>query len=80
VTNERGVLGHVAVAIAEADSNIQNVHLEDEDAADVVIHFKIQVRDRRHLARVVRTLRRIHQVTRVTRARSGGRTQPAEES
>ena len=30
--NERGVLGRIAVAIAEAESNILNVHLDDEDA------------------------------------------------
>jgi guanosine-3',5'-bis(diphosphate) 3'-pyrophosphohydrolase len=73
VVNERGVLGHVAVAIADADSNILNVHIEDEDARVVTMHFKIQVRDRRHLARVMRTLRQIRQVARVTRARTGAR-------
>ncbi|MBA2412702.1 MAG: bifunctional (p)ppGpp synthetase/guanosine-3',5'-bis(diphosphate) 3'-pyrophosphohydrolase, partial [Burkholderiaceae bacterium] len=44
--NERGVLGRIAVAIAEAESNILNVHLEDEDAKLALIHFKIQVHDR----------------------------------
>ena len=56
--NERGVLGYVAVAVAEAESNILSVDVEDEDAREVTIHFKIQVHDRRHLARVVRYLRR----------------------
>jgi GTP pyrophosphokinase len=77
--NQRGVLGRIAVAIAEADSNILNVHIEDEDAEIVVIHFKIQVRDRRHLARVVRALRRIKQVTRVLRVRSTARSGAGEE-
>jgi RelA/SpoT family (p)ppGpp synthetase len=67
--NERGVLGHVAVAVAQAESNILSVHVEDEDSREVSIHFKIQVDDRRHLARVVRGLRRITQVQRVGRAR-----------
>ncbi|HUN93401.1 MAG TPA: bifunctional (p)ppGpp synthetase/guanosine-3',5'-bis(diphosphate) 3'-pyrophosphohydrolase [Burkholderiaceae bacterium] len=69
VLNERGVLGMVAAAIAEADSNILNVHVADEGADVSAIHFKIQVRDRRHLALVVRALRRIKLVTRVTRIR-----------
>jgi GTP pyrophosphokinase len=77
--NQRGVLGRIAVAIAEADSNILNVHIEDEDAEIVVIHFKIQVRDRRHLARVVRALRRIKQVSRVLRVRSTARSGAGEE-
>ncbi len=76
--NERGVLGYVAMAVAEAESNILSVNVEDEDAREVTIHFKIQVHDRRHLARVVRTLRRISQVVRVVRTRLAARTQVAE--
>jgi guanosine-3',5'-bis(diphosphate) 3'-pyrophosphohydrolase len=74
--NERGVLGRMAVAIAEAESNILNVHVEDEDAQMALIHFRIQVRDRTHLARVIRTLRRIKQVARMTRPRGSVRTAP----
>ncbi|HTT13583.1 MAG TPA: bifunctional (p)ppGpp synthetase/guanosine-3',5'-bis(diphosphate) 3'-pyrophosphohydrolase [Burkholderiaceae bacterium] len=76
--NERGVLGRIAVALAEADSNILSVHLEDENAEQALIHFKLQVHDRRHLARLMRMLRRIKQVSRVTRVRAG-RSQPTEE-
>ncbi len=76
--NERGVLGYVAVAVAEAESNILSVNVEDEDAREVTIHFKIQVHDRRHLARVVRLLRRIGQVIRVTRTRVNLRSQAAD--
>jgi RelA/SpoT family (p)ppGpp synthetase len=79
VVNERGVLGRVAASIAEAESNILNVHIEDEGANATAIHFKIQVQDRRHLARVVRSIRHIKQVQRVTRIKSG-RSQSSEES
>jgi RelA/SpoT family (p)ppGpp synthetase len=75
--NERGVLGRVAVAISEADSNILNVHVDDDGSELALIHFKVQVRDRQHLARVVRSLRRIKQVTKVARVRSGGK--PTDE-
>ena len=71
--NQRGVLGRIAIAIAEADSNILNVHLEDEGEDQALIHFKVQVRDRKHLARLFRTLRRIKEVSRVVRVRAGGR-------
>ena len=70
--NERGVLGRIAVAIAEAESNILNVHLEDEDAKLALIHFKIQVHDRLHLARVIRSLRRVKNVQQILRPRTGG--------
>jgi GTP pyrophosphokinase len=76
--NERGVLGRVAVAISEADSNILNVHVEDDGSELALIHFKVQVRDRQHLARVLRSLRRIKQVTKVARVRTGGK--PADET
>ena len=69
--NERGVLGRIAVAIAEAESNILNVHLEDEDAKLALIHFKIQVHDRVHLARVIRALRRVKNVQQIVRPRGG---------
>lgn len=69
--NERGVLGRIAVAIADADSNILNVHLEDEDAKLALIHFKIQVHDRAHLARVIRALRRVKNVQQIARPRGG---------
>jgi (p)ppGpp synthase/HD superfamily hydrolase len=77
-SNERGVLGYVAVAVAEAESNILSVNIEDDDSREVTIHFKIQVHDRRHLARVMRSLRRIRQVLRVSRTRTASRHQSAE--
>lgn len=67
--NERGVLGRIAVAIAEAESNILNVSIGDEGAELTTIHFKLQVRDRLHLARAMRTIRRVKQVAKVTRVR-----------
>ncbi len=73
VLNERGVLGRIAVAIAENDSNILNVHVEDEEAQVALIHFKIQVRDRTHLARVIRSLRRVKHVVQIARPRGGTR-------
>ncbi|HEU0198999.1 MAG TPA: bifunctional (p)ppGpp synthetase/guanosine-3',5'-bis(diphosphate) 3'-pyrophosphohydrolase [Burkholderiaceae bacterium] len=78
--NVRGVLGRLAVAIAEADSNILNVHMEDTDAEEALIHFKIQVQDRRHLARLMRTLRRIKQVSRVARVRGGSRAHANDDN
>src|SRR5262245_9066847 len=76
--NERGVLGRIAVALAEADSNILSVHLEDEAAEQALIHFKLQVHDRRHLARLMRIIRRIKQVSRVSRVRTGRSQQPED--
>ncbi|MEF9943452.1 MAG: RelA/SpoT family protein, partial [Burkholderiaceae bacterium] len=78
VSDERGALAMVAAAIAEAGSNIVGVNVNDDNAAAPVIHFMIQVRDRVHLARVMRTLRRLKPVEHIVRGRNGQRPQDAQ--
>ena len=68
VSNHRGVLAKVAAMITETDSNIDNVSLEQGDSsAYTIIHFTLQVHDRQHLARVMRSLRRVPEVIRIWR-------------
>ncbi len=70
VANERGVLAKVAAEIAEADSNIQNVAVDPEDGGSYTnMLFTLQVSNRLHLARVMRGLRRIPEVIRLTRVK-----------
>jgi RelA/SpoT family (p)ppGpp synthetase len=65
--NQRGVLAKVATAISEADSNIDNVSMDEERGVYTAMHFTIQVHNRLHLARVMKSLRRIPEVVRITR-------------
>ncbi|MEX0959641.1 MAG: bifunctional (p)ppGpp synthetase/guanosine-3',5'-bis(diphosphate) 3'-pyrophosphohydrolase [Burkholderiales bacterium] len=68
VSNQRGVLATVAAEIAETGSNIDNVSLEPGDSsAYSIIHFTLQVGNRLHLAQIMRSLRRIQEVIRITR-------------
>jgi GTP diphosphokinase / guanosine-3',5'-bis(diphosphate) 3'-diphosphatase len=68
VSNQRGVLATVAAEIAETGSNIDNVSLEPGDSsAYSIIHFTLQVANRLHLAQIMRSLRRIQEVIRITR-------------
>jgi len=69
VANQRGVLAKVAAAIAEAESNIENVHFTNEGDY-TTLHFTLQVGNRQHLARVMRGLRGIPEVVRITRVKS----------
>ncbi len=70
VANQQGVLARVAGTIAEAGSNIHNVGMEDgEMTAYTTMNFTLQVRDRMHLAQLMRGLRRIQEVVRITRAK-----------
>jgi len=69
VADQRGVLATVASAIADAGANIENVTIADRDGLYTSISFVIDVTDRQHLARVLRRVRGIRQVSRIYRAR-----------
>lgn len=67
----KGVLARVASSVTSADSNIMNVSMEDRFKEDAVtICFTIQVYDRLHLSKVMRSLRTNPDVMRVTRTRT----------
>ena len=67
----KGVLARVASSVTAADSNIMNVSMEDRFKEDsVTIRFTIQVFDRLHLSKVMRSLRANPDVMRVTRTRA----------
>ena len=67
--NRRGVLAKVAAEIAEAGSNIQHVTMDDEHGVYTSLYFTLQVSNRVHLARVLRALRHIPEVVRISRVR-----------
>ncbi len=67
VVNRTGVLAAVAAAIASAETNIDHVSIDEQDSDTAVLTFELRVRDRRHLAHLVRIIRRMADVTRVTR-------------
>ncbi len=72
VKNKRGVLAQVAAAIAEAGSNIEHVAMDpDPEHLLTMLSFTIQVAHRIHLATVMRALRHIPEVTRISRERGG---------
>ena len=59
VENRPGVLAQVAAAIAQAESNIDGVEYLERDSNVAQIRFAIEVRDRRHIADVIRKVRRL---------------------
>ena len=68
--NQRGVLATVAAALADAGANIENVEMENRDGSTATLNFLVGVTDRVHLARIMRRVRAIPEVTRITRSRS----------
>ncbi|MBI3221679.1 MAG: bifunctional (p)ppGpp synthetase/guanosine-3',5'-bis(diphosphate) 3'-pyrophosphohydrolase [Nitrosomonadales bacterium] len=69
VANQRGVLAKVAAAIADAESNIENVNFSNEGEY-TALHFTLEVNNRLHLAKVMRSLRKIAEVLRIIRIKN----------
>ena len=67
VDNRRGILATVATAIAETGSNIENVWSSEKDGMSAALGFLLTVRDRQHLAQIIRRLRAIPLVMRIFR-------------
>ncbi|GAB2497261.1 RelA/SpoT family protein [Arenimonas alkanexedens] len=59
VENKPGVLAQVAAAVAESNSNIDSVEYRERDVSVSVMEFAIEVRNRKHLADVIRRIRRL---------------------
>jgi RelA/SpoT family (p)ppGpp synthetase len=68
INNRVGVLAAVASSIAGTETNIDQVSLEERDVNSSSLKFQVQVRDRKHLARVIRIVRRMPDVQRVSRS------------
>ena len=67
VANRPGVLAQVAAAVAQVDSNIDGVEYLERDSNVAAIRFSIEVRGRKHLADVIRRIRRLNVVHGVQR-------------
>ena len=71
VWNEKGMLAKIAAVIAESNSNIDNVSLQESDGSKFAnINFIVQVKDRIHLADLIRNLRKIDKISRVNRVKA----------
>lgn len=65
--NKPGVLAEVAATIADCDSNIEQVEVLGRHEDCSVLSFLLQVKGRVHLAKIMRSVRNMNSVIRVTR-------------
>jgi guanosine-3',5'-bis(diphosphate) 3'-pyrophosphohydrolase len=65
--NTPGVLANISTSIGEAGSNIETVAQPEANPETATLLFTISVKDRTHMARVMRRLRRNSNVIRVNR-------------
>lgn len=67
IVNKQGMLAKLTTVIAGLDSNIQDLATDDRDTGDYVIKITLSVRDRIHLANVMRKIRVTPDVLKVYR-------------
>jgi len=65
--NRRGALAEMAAVIADHGSNIEHISFNERDGHTTAMTFTLTVHDRRHLAQIIRSLRRLNDVLRVQR-------------
>ena len=70
VKNGKGVLAQVAMAVSQAEADITHIDMGNEPASETTeLQLLLSVRDRLHLADVMRTLKRSPAVLRVARVK-----------
>ena len=65
--NQRGMLATLASTIASEGSNIEDVRSEERDGISSTLRFVVAVRDRKHLAHIMKRVRALPAVLRITR-------------
>ncbi len=69
VKNKRGTLATIATTISMLDSSIETVDIRDQNDEMSVDYITFTVRDRVHLARIMRKLRRLPIVVKISRVK-----------
>ena len=68
--NQRGTLATIASTISSMGSNIENVTLENQDDRVSVDLITLSVKDRVHLANIIRKLKKLFIVLKITRIKA----------
>lgn len=68
VRDDKGVLARITAVISEADSNIDDIRIKSRDGQHMLLRFVIWVHDRHHLALVIRRLRQLRVVNKISRS------------
>lgn len=77
--NQVGTLAKVAATISRMRANIENVQIVNQDSQLSTDFITLMVRDRNHLAKVVKELRKLSIVLKISRVKSELRKKPANE-
>ena len=68
--HQRGLIALLAGSVNAADGNIEKIGMDERDGRISIVQLVVSVHDRVHLARVIRKLRTIKGVMRITRVKA----------
>ncbi|GEN23744.1 guanosine-3',5'-bis(diphosphate) 3'-pyrophosphohydrolase [Halomonas cupida] len=67
VESRRGLVAELAALTTDAGANIERIGIEDRDARLSIVNLTLVVRDRTHLARIIKRMRNLSHVGRISR-------------
>jgi guanosine-3',5'-bis(diphosphate) 3'-pyrophosphohydrolase len=70
VRRKKGMIASIAAAVSEADAGVEAINVEERNAEMTSISLDVSVRNRNHLARVMRRLRATGDVVAISRINS----------
>ena len=70
LVNKKGVLATLATTLSGLGSNIESITMAEKDATVTVINMTVSVKNRIHLARIIKRLRKLENVLRINRQTS----------
>ncbi|TDX23320.1 RelA/SpoT family (p)ppGpp synthetase [Modicisalibacter xianhensis] len=66
----RGLVAELASLVTDADANIERIGIEERDARLSIVNLTLAVRDRVHLARIIKRIRNLPHVGKIHRVRN----------
>jgi len=67
VHRKKGMIASIAAAVSEVDAGVEAINVEERNAEVTSISLDVSVRDRSHLARVMRRLRATGDIVAISR-------------
>jgi (p)ppGpp synthase/HD superfamily hydrolase len=67
VNRQKGIIAEIASTISQLDAGVENIHVEERNAELTSVIVRLSIRDRNHLARVIRRLRNVPRVLSLNR-------------
>ena len=71
LANQRGMLAEVAQSVAASDANIESINMQEKGAQHAVISMNLTVKNRIHLAQIIKRIRILSGVEKVARTGLG---------